>query len=370
MNAPNASPGRTPATDAPFRFLLAAPWLALLLLAGCAGHAGERGASGGRFEFALVGDMPYEARQEREFPNVMKEIDASDVAFVVHNGDFWFDGIAWTEKLGGLPPCADETFADRLRLAENSVHPFIYTPGDNDWTDCHRAKPHSYEPLERLAKLREMYFRDGHSLGKRKLSLERQSDDPRYAKYRENARWSHGGVMFVTLHMVGSNNNLGRTPEMDAEHAERTAANLAWMRQGFELAARGGSKAIMLIAQANPRFETSWPAAHQQRYMLAGLAIKSPEKRRATGFDEFLAALEKETLAFGKPVVYAHGDTHLFRVDKPLFGSASRRVIDNFTRVETIGYPDTHWVRAIVDPDDPNVFSFRQQIVPENRARH
>ena len=70
----------------------------------------------------------------------------------------------------------------------------------------------------------------------------------------------------------------------------------------------------------------------QQRYMLAGLGFKSPETRRATGFDEFLAALEKETLAFGKPVVYVHGDSHIFRVDKPLFGSTSRRFIENFTQ--------------------------------------
>jgi len=350
---------------------LGAASLALALaLVGCASTPDGRDAAGGRFEFALIGDMPYVARQEKEFPNVMKEIDAANVAFVVHDGDFWFDGIAWNETLGGLPPCADETFQDRLRLAENSAHPLILTPGDNDWTDCHRAKPRSYDPLERLAKLREMFFADDYSLGKRKLKLERQSADPRFTAYRENARWTYGGVVFVTLHMVGSNDNLGRTPEMDAEHAQRTAANLAWMREGFALAERSGARGIMLIAQANPRFETSWPTQHQQRYMLQGLAIKSPEKRRATGFDEFLDALEQETLAFGKPVVYVHGDTHLFRVDKPLFGSASRRMIENFTRVETIGHPDTHWVRATVDPNDPNVFSFRQQIVKENCAAH
>jgi hypothetical protein len=108
----------------------------------------------------------------------------------------------------------------------------------------------------------------------------------------------------------------------------------------------------------------------QQRYMLAGLGLESPEARRATGFDDLLAALEKETVAFGKPVVYVHGDTHIFRVDKPLVGSISRRSIENFTRVATFGYPDTHWVRAIVDPKDPQVFSFRHEIVRENLVKH
>jgi hypothetical protein len=69
-------------------------------------------------------------------------------------------------------------------------------------------------------------------------------------------------------------------------------------------------------------------------------------------------------------VVYVHGDSHVFRVDKPLFGSASRRFIENFTRVETFGYPDTHWVRAIVDPSDPQVIRFRQEIVKENLIDH
>jgi hypothetical protein len=104
--------------------------------------------------------------------------------------------------------------------------------------------------------------------------------------------------------------------------------------------------------------------------MLGGLALKPPETKRTTGFDELLAAMEKETLAFGKPVVYVHGDTHNFRVDKPLVGAKSGRIVENFTRVETFGFPDTHWVRAIVDPADPQVFSFRQEIVKENAASH
>lgn len=329
---------------------------------------GERQSA--RFEFALIGDMPYDSRHEREFANVIKEINAAELAFVVHDGDFWWDGQAWTEQAGGLPPCGDDTFQDRLGLAQSSRHPFIFVPGDNEWTDCHRAKPRSYDPLERLTKLRQMFFQGDQSLGRRTLRLTRQSEEAQYAKFRENVRWTHGDVVFVTLHVVGSNNNLGRTPDMDAESRERTAANLAWMSQAFDLAMRNGSKAIMLIAQADPRFENSWPADVQQRYMLAGLGFKSPETRRATGFDAFLAALEKETVAFGKPVVYVHGDSHIFRVDKPLFGSASRRFIENFTRVETFGHPDTHWVRAKVDPADPQVFSFRQEIVKENLVDH
>ena len=343
---------------------------AILSLSACTTLQKERDAQSVKFDFALIGDVPYDARHEREFANVMKDIDAAGLAFVIHDGDFWWDGAAWTEEDGGLPPCSDEAFENRLALAQNSRHPFIFVPGDNEWADCHRAKPRAYDPFERLTKLRQMFFAGDDSLGGRTIRLTRQSKDARYAKYRENVRWTYGGVLFVTLHVIGSNDNLGRTPEMDAEHAERMAANLAWMRQAFELAVRDKSPGVMIIAQADPRFETSWPSDMQQRYMLAGLGFKSPETRRATGFDGFVAALEQETVAFGKPVVYVHGDSHLFRIDKPLVGSRSRRIIENFTRVETVGFPDTHWVRARVDPGDPNVFSFRQEIVKENLVKH
>ncbi len=347
--------------------VLIASSFVLLLSAGANLH-GER--QNARLEFGLIGDMPYDARHEKEFANVMKGLNEADLAFVVHNGDFWWDGAAWTESAGGLPPCSDEAFQDRLGQAQSSRHPFIFVPGDNEWADCHRAKPRTYDPFERLAKLRQMFFQGDQSLGRRTMRLTRQSEDPRYARFRENVRWTYGGALFISLHVIGSNNNLGRAPFMDAEYAERTAANLAWMTQAFDLATRSGSRAIMIIAQANPRFETWWPPEMQQRYMLEGLGFKSPETRRATGFDEFLAALEKETVAFGKPVVYVHGDSHLFRVDKPLVGSRSRRIIENFTRVETFGHPYAHWVRGIIDSRDPNVFSFRQEIVKENLVNH
>ena len=83
-----------------------------------------------------------------------------------------------------------------------------------------------------------------------------------------------------------------------------------------------------------------------------------------------LAVLEQETIAFKKPVVLVHGDSHYFRIDKPLVGAKSGRRIENFTRVETFGNPDVHWVRVTVDPRKPNVFTFRPEIVAENVVQH
>jgi hypothetical protein len=83
-----------------------------------------------------------------------------------------------------------------------------------------------------------------------------------------------------------------------------------------------------------------------------------------------LQVLEQESLTFAKPVVLVHGDSHYFRIDQPLLGSRSKRRIENFTRVETFGNPDVHWLKASVDSRDPNVFTFRPQYVRKNLLKH
>lgn len=201
-----------------------------------------------------------------------------------------------------------------------------------------------------------MFFAGEQSLGKRTMRLTRQSQSPDHLKFRENARWDINGVTFVTLHIPGSNNNLGRTPEGDAEYRERNAANLTWLQQAFAHAKANDSRAVMIIQQANI-FETFPP--------LPG-PVEKP-----SGFADTLALVEKETIAFQKPVVLVHGDSHFFRVDNPFWrrpprGQVGTPALENFRRVETFGSPDHHWVHVTVEPNDPAVFTFRPRIVAAN----
>src|SRR5947208_2970331 len=308
------------------QFHCAGALLCLALLA--AACATQKPDSGRKFEIGIVGDRPYTAADEARMPALIRDVNRADLAFVLRVGDMQADGAGYTS---GALPCADATLALRKAQIETIRHPVILTPGDNDWSDCHRAVPKGFDPAERLAKLREMFFQGDESLGQRRLRLLRPSADPRYAKFRENARWDHGGVLFITLHMVGDNNNRGRTPEQDAEYAERMAANLEWMKQGFELAARGGYKAVMIVTQANPYLEETWNAAFKRR-MRIGPPFATP-----FGFADFLSALEQEISLFERPVALVHGDTHFFRVDKPLRFAQDPRAYENFIRVDTCG---------------------------------
>lgn len=131
------------------------------------------------------------------------------------------------------------------------------------------------DPLERLARLRAVFFPTADSLGQRKTTLTVQAAEPKYVNYVENRLWTHAGVLFITVHNVGSNNNWGRTPEMDAEYTDRNAANLTWLTQAFERAQKEQARAVVLFTQANPQFETTWPAGQVRRY-LYGLPVNIP----------------------------------------------------------------------------------------------
>jgi hypothetical protein len=325
------------AASRPILLLLAATLVVTALTTGRVRSAPERPPL---LDFALIGDTPYTALEEIAFDGMMADLDGKPLAFVVHVGDF---------KNGGSP-CTDELFRQRFELFNASAHPFVFLFGDNEWTDCHRPSAGGYDPVERLRKLREIFTAGDRSLGKRSIALERQSADARWAKFRENVRWVHGGVVFVGLNEPGSNNHRGRAGATDEEWAERNEANIAWVRAGFREAVQRRAPAIVLALQANPFFELPRGA------------------RGRSGFESFLAAVEAETIAYSKPVAFVHGDTHVFRVDRPL-GAATGRVVENLTRVEVHGSPITAWVRGHIDAADPAVFSFRSEVAERSDDR-
>ena len=153
----------------------------------------------GAFQFSLIGDMPYTTVQQQQYQRVLAALNKTDLAFVVHVGDFQNDPRGYYPNPAiGLLPCLDENYKAIYESFQSVRHPFILTPGDNDWADCHLVKEPKIDPLERLAKVRAMFFPEGRSLGQRTIPVENQAKDPQYAKFRENLRWSISEVTFVT----------------------------------------------------------------------------------------------------------------------------------------------------------------------------
>ena len=306
------------------------------------------------FSFGLWGDMPYQkAGDEPKIPALLKSINQSDIAFSIYDGDI----------KDGSSKCTDDIYAAALTMFGQMNKPVVYVPGDNEWTDCHRLNNGGYDGLERLAFLRKTMFPTPGSLGRRTLPLLHQG--PAGEKFVENVSFSHGGIVFATLNMPGSNNNrilnekectyksVRTTSDCDAsnaEYLERDAANVKWVQQAFESAKAQKARGLVLVFQADPGFDL--PETED---------LDESQAPRYSGYRNFLDSVVTETEKFPGQVLLVHGDTHFFKVDKPLYSPT--RLLPNLTRLQTFGSPLIHWVRVTVEPKNVNVFTIQPVIV-------
>ena len=292
------------------------------------------------FRFVAFGDMPYcngrdEAACAGELARVealVGTINAAAPAFSIFLGD----------TKGGAEACTDAIIIGRTagwmgRLAA----PLVYTPGDNEWTDCWQPRAGGWDPLDRLRLLRERFFAEPRSLGQASMPLLRQADaDPAHALFVENARWERDGVTFLTLHVPGSDNNrpLDRDPALPpgaaAEYPARDAANRAWLEAGFAAASAAGSRAVVVALQADMYYRDRCG-----RGLFAGHVATR-------------AALAEAARAFGRPVLLLHGDSHFWLQDHPAPEAP------NLMRVMVPGDGDTRAVVVTVDPAAAAPFGF------------
>ena len=297
--------------------------LACAMLSSCAATSPSKGA----FVFGVMGDAPYNDREEVPYAEMLTVMAGEPLAFIVHVGD---------TKAGSSGKCSDAFYEMRRAQFDRVPHPILYTPGDNEWTDCHRAGAGGYDPIERLGKVRQVYFGDEWSLGSERIKTEVQPDFP------ENRAWAYGGLRFVTLDFPGKSNNMGHDPRNDAEARARTEANRRWLDRAIEASAGDDVRALVIATQANP-----WVA-------------------KPGVYDAFIRQVADAALKLRKPVLFVHGDTHMYRVDAP-FSDANGQPIPRLTRLETYGSPFVGWVRVTVDPDKPDLFTFEpkmQAIIP------
>jgi hypothetical protein len=324
----------------------------LMLLAAVAALAVPSGAAAKQdpaagATLAIIGDTPYGTAEIANFPNDIQAInDDAEVSRVVHLGDI----------KNGSSQCTDAYFASIRSQFDQFADPLVYTPGDNEWTDCHRPNNGSYNPLERLAKIRADFFDvRGQTLGD-EVPIEAQ-DGPTL----ENVLWSQGGAQFGVINVPGSNNSLlpwtgntEPTPEQLAEVTSRTAADLRWIDRIFATARTNDAAGVFVGMQAD---------------MFSDEAT--------AGYDEIVKRLAVRAHEFRKPVVLFEGDSHLFRVDHPftpgdpLYSKYDIPVdAPNLTRVVVQGSTNCPhaYMRLHVDPASTAVFSGQNVLLPLSPA--
>ncbi|MFT3924666.1 MAG: metallophosphoesterase [Myxococcales bacterium] len=342
---------------------------------------------------AVFGDAPYgtnptDTAELSATPAFVDAVNADpDVELVVHVGDIHSGKQYCTEAY-------DRTVYD---LWSHFQDPLVYTPGDNEWADCHKTAEGggSYDsatgtikylldstgntidydggnPVANLALVRSIFFpAPGLALGGgRKIVLSQGVlFDPRHPsdrEYVENVMWEQNRVLFVAVNMPGGSNNdqdiwygaPTESAEQTTEREKRTGATLRWLDSAFLVARVTGVKAVAIIAQAD-MWDAEKGAAHQ------------------TGYEPFVANIAENTQAFGRPVLMLNGDSHVYRSDNPLSASDPLNYmhpgydVPNFHRVVVHGstFP-LEYLRLKVDPGQnlPNgndafgPFSWERQI--------
>jgi hypothetical protein len=354
-----------------FLLALSVPFLASSAISMASARENER--ENEPYAIGLWGDLPYSDIQATTgVPNLIADMNAQNLAFTVHDGDLK----AGNSIANSVTPttCSDALYTQSLGYFNALKAPAIFTPGDNDWTDCDRPSNGGFNSRERLDFQRGVFFSTKFSQGQRRLALEVQTtplclgvSGP--VPCVENRRWTVGEVTYATLNIQGSCNNLCDTAPDPDEYEARNIANIAWLQETFKAAKARNSAAVMLISQADP----GWDLTDGTRAPLRDPKTLAQTDGQPDGFQQYLLALRDEVIAFGKPVAYVHGDSHYHRIDKPFLDAQGRR-LENFTRVETFGnnaangLNDVHWVKVTVNPRSREVFSYQAQIVPGNRV--
>jgi len=336
-------------------------------------HAAS-GTNPNTLTLAVFGDSPYldpKFAPHAEFsatPAFIDTINAdSDVQDVVHVGDIH----------SGSEPCTVAYDQSIYSLWTAFQKPLIYTPGDNEWSDCTKVKEepgsdfdnvltHPDMPLDQLGVVRSIFFANaGWTLGQRAMQVLSQANgyDPAYptdAQYVENVIWEQSKTVFVTLNLPGGSNNdidpwYAKThsapwnPRQQTEMDQRTAADVRWLQKAFAIAGADNAHSVVIIGQAD-MWDTTDSPSHQ------------------TNYEPIVAAMAADSLAYGKPVLYLNGDSHIYRSDNPLeqnstcyteIDSCSKDAwfqhpyydVSNFHRIVVHGstFP-MEWLKLRIDP--------------------
>src|SRR5437764_160793 len=107
------------------------------------------------YAIGLWGDLPYSEEQATiGIPKLIADMNSQRLAFTVHDGDL---------KAGSNSPCNDALYTTSLGYFNSLKAPAVFTPGDNDWTDCDRSNNGGYNSLERLDHERVVLFNTYYS---------------------------------------------------------------------------------------------------------------------------------------------------------------------------------------------------------------
>lgn len=340
----------------------------------------DAGNTHGSFTYAVYGDAPYGVN-----PTDTSETDATPAFIDAVNADPTVSAVVHVGDIhSGSQYCTERYDQQIAGLWSDFADPMVYTPGDNEWADCHKAKeggnvtdPQTGEPVDfangnpvaNLGLVRSIFFpQPGATLGSGSLHTISQATaydraHPEDAQYVENVIWKRKGFVFVTLNIPGGSNNdtdpwsgaASMSDEQSTEMQQRTAADLRWLDRAFQIAQAEDAQGLVVVQQADMWDLDGKPASH------------------LTEYEPIIQSLADHTRAFGRPVLTLEGDSHVYRSDNPLqqgapcSGDAGVCAYDDWTSHPFYDVPNFH--RVVVHGSTVPLEYLRLTITPGGHAK-
>ena len=206
------------------------------LLAAAPAPAAQKNADSHRF--GIIGHSFADGGEER-FKQAIADTSDKSLSFVVITG-----------IKGAKEGCGDKLYVKRRNMIEDARRPMIVAPAGSDWIECRNSAGRS-NAIERLNRIRELFYGEPASLGAKKLPLTRQSMSPRFRSYAENAHWEVDKVLYATVHLPADNNHYLPAAGRNSEYEDRLVANRVWLNRLFAIARRDKLDAVVLFSEGD-----------------------------------------------------------------------------------------------------------------------
>lgn len=282
-------------------------------------------AAAAPFSFGAIGHVFRGASDEGIMRKAIIESDADNLAFVVVNGVKAAD-----------EPCSDALYDQRLALLSQAKNGLVLSLAGSDWADCKRGNGRS-AAMDRLTRVRDVYFQDEMSFGATRLPLARQSTSTKFRSYAENARWEVGEIVFATVNMPAPNNHYLTDAGRNGEFEDRLIANRYWLQRLFTHAQREKRSGIVLFCDGNPA-------------LLSGrTGMRAPDGTR-DGFVEMRREIASLAGAYAGKVLLVHGSAR----------QAVPKAIRWRGNLGELALP-AGWLKVNVRPDEGELFSVSER---------
>lgn len=287
------------------------------------------------FSFGVIAHAFTKTSDESVLRSAIAEADVENLAFVVANG-----------VKSKTEPCTDQVYNRRKALLEEAGHGLILSLAASDWADCRRNDGRSGS-IERLNRVRDLFFVGEFSLGRTRIPLIRQSLMPQFRNYSENARWKINDVVFATINLPADNNHYLQAAGRNSEFEDRMVANRAWLEQLFNAATRKNLKAIVIFCDGNLLAKANTSSLFGQQ-------------RNRDGFTEIRRKIIALGSKFPGKVLVIHGQSSL----EP--SSPASITWQNNVGALPVG---AGWTKLTVDPFMPALFTVTNYPAPAKNPK-